>query len=399
MGGGASKKSWNRRYHITSNVPDHTGLTYSQIFPVWALAVTKNQRQMATATSDNRINLWCMVTHQLLAPLTGHADTIWRLAYSPDDSLLASTSADGTVRLWEVNTGLLVMVLPRSHANWVWSIAWSPDGSRLCTGGSDARILVWDAAEVVSRARRVAALSERAEMDPSWAQAAAQEAEQAAQNNYPLVYWQAHEKSVHDLFFAPSETRMLVSVGAEGSLAVWDADTGALDCRLMGHIGPVYTCAVSPANSELVATGGEDHTVRLWDLRDVEPNTQAAKQSREKAIGLNLAHFTLKGHEGAVSMVRFSVDGKLLASASKDCDIRIWVPNLENPVLCAKFNAHEAWIRDIAWSFDQTYLFSASSDGMVYAWEVPKKYQKPPEAMRKKGRSGSKAAKYQPGGR
>ena len=68
----------------------------------------------------------CLVTHQLLAPLIGHADTalgsqsldvhmlvicrvyfetctqIWRLAYSPDDLLLASTSADGTVRLWEV---------------------------------------------------------------------------------------------------------------------------------------------------------------------------------------------------------------------------------------------------------------------------------------------------------
>eukprot|EP00439_Symbiodinium_sp_Y106_P021653 s4710_g2.t1 len=103
MGSGASKKAWGRRFHITSNVPDPTGETYQQIFPVWTIAVTKNQRQLATATSDNRINLWCLVTHQLLAPLIGHADTIWRLAYSPDDLLLASTSADGTVRLWEAN--------------------------------------------------------------------------------------------------------------------------------------------------------------------------------------------------------------------------------------------------------------------------------------------------------
>ena len=119
---------------------------YQQIFPVWTIAadcqdasrqrcflscsqrklqngngakVTKNQRQLATATSDNRINLWleseillqrflhwrgrsflmtllisvlysilsvylfvhfvlarCLVTHQLLAPLIGHADTV-----------------------------------------------------------------------------------------------------------------------------------------------------------------------------------------------------------------------------------------------------------------------------------------------------------------------------------
>ncbi|CAJ1327546.1 unnamed protein product, partial [Effrenium voratum] len=144
---GASKKAWGRRFHITSNVPDADGDSYQQVFPVWTIAVTKNQRQLAAATSDNRINLWCLVTHQLLAPLIGHADTIWRLAYSPDDLLLASTSADGTVRLWEVSTGLPVMILPRNHANWVWSLAWSPDGSRLATGGSDARILVWDAHE------------------------------------------------------------------------------------------------------------------------------------------------------------------------------------------------------------------------------------------------------------
>ena len=30
-----------------------------KVFPIWALAITSNQRQLATATSDNRINLWC----------------------------------------------------------------------------------------------------------------------------------------------------------------------------------------------------------------------------------------------------------------------------------------------------------------------------------------------------
>lgn len=374
MGSGASKKAWGRRFHITSNVPDPTGETYQQIFPVWTISVTKNQRQLATATSDNRINLWCLVTHQLLAPLVGHADTIWRLAYSPDDLLLASASADGTVRLWEVSTGLPVMILPRNHANWVWSLAWSPDGSRLATGGSDARILIWDAQEAAEGAQRVQELSARAAMDPSWAQTAAEEAEKASQLAQPLTFWQAHEKSIHDLVFAPSESRMLLSCGAEGSIAVWDADSGNLDCRLMGHIGVVSSVAVCPTNSELLATGGEDHTVRLWDLRDIEPSSQLARMSREKVTGVNLAHFTLKGHEGGISRVRFTGDGQLLASVSKDCSVRIWVPSLFNPLLLAKFTAHEAWIRDVAWSPDQKSLFTGAADGMVFAWEVPSKY-------------------------
>eukprot|EP00931_Biecheleriopsis_adriatica_P076826 TRINITY_DN50499_c0_g1_i1.p1 TRINITY_DN50499_c0_g1~~TRINITY_DN50499_c0_g1_i1.p1 ORF type:complete len:409 (-),score=66.11 TRINITY_DN50499_c0_g1_i1:89-1264(-) len=389
MGSGASKASWNRKFHITCNVVDITGDTYQQIFPVWAIAVTRNQRQLATATSDNRISLWCLVTHQLLAPLIGHADTIWKLSYSPDDMLLTSTSADGTVRLWEVSTGLPVMILPRNHANWVWCLAWSPDGARLATGGSDARILVWDAHEAAEAALRVKEVSSMAAMDPSWAEKAADEAEKASQLSQPLAFWQAHEKSITEVCFAPSESRMLVSAGAEGSLAVWDADTGHLDCRLMGHIGTVNTIAVSPINSELLATGGEDHTVRLWDLRDIEPSSQLARQSREKVCGVNLAHFTLKGHVGGVAAVKFSGDGQLLASCSKDCDVRVWVPSLFSPMLLAKIHAHEAWIRDLAWTVDQKFLFTGSSDGMVYAWEVPSKYHFVPS----KGK-GSGAKKY-----
>eukprot|EP00930_Biecheleria_cincta_P055148 TRINITY_DN41500_c0_g1_i1.p1 TRINITY_DN41500_c0_g1~~TRINITY_DN41500_c0_g1_i1.p1 ORF type:complete len:381 (+),score=71.68 TRINITY_DN41500_c0_g1_i1:39-1181(+) len=374
MGSGASKRNWNRKFHITSNVPDPTGQVLEQIYPVWAIAVTKNQRQLASATSDNRINLWCLVTHNLLAPLIGHADTIWRLAYSPDDRFLASTSADGTVRLWETGSGLPVMILPRNHANWVWTIAWSPDGSRLATGGSDARILVWDATKAAEAAQQVREVGKVASMDPSWAEAAYEEAEKASALAQPLLFWQAHEKSITEVAWAPSETRMLVSCGAEGSLAVWDGESGNLDCRLMGHIGPITTIAVSSANSELVATGGEDHTVRLWDLKDIEPSSQLARQSREKVCGVNLAHFTLKGHEGGVAVVKFTPDGQLLASCSKDCDVRIWVPSLFNPMLLAKFNAHEAWIRDLAWTQDQKFLFTGSSDGLIFAWEVPSKY-------------------------
>lgn len=158
----------------------------------------------------------------------------------------------------------------------------------------------------------------------------------------------------------------------------------------MGHIGTVTTVAVCPTNSELLATGGEDHTVRLWDLRDIEPSSQLARMSREKVMGINLAHFTLKGHEGGVSRVRFTGDGQLLASVSKDCSVRVWIPSLFNPLLLAKFIAHEAWIRDVSWSPDQKSLFTAGSDGMVFAWEVPSKYH----AQVQKGRaSGSRKYK------
>lgn len=384
MGSGASSgKSWRKTpaFHITSNVEDDTGDTYLQVYPVWSMAITHNQRQLAAATSDNKINLWCLVTHNLLIPLVGHADTIWKVCYSPDDSLLASASSDGTIRLWQVANGLPVMAFPRSHANWVVSMSWSPDGTRFATGGSDARILVWNAVEAVSALNKAQDLQMQAEDDPydeNLKELAAAALEKSALAQQPLIYWQAHEKSINELRFAPSEGRMLLSVGQEGTLAVWDVENGNLDCRLMGHIGAINTADICGTNEELIATGGEDHTVRLWDLADVDPSSVAAKKSREKIMGLPLAHFTLKGHEGGVNAVRFTGDGKLLASASKDCWVRLWIPSLTNPTLLHKFCAHEAWIQELVWTGDQHHIYTAASDGMVYAWEVPKGYHASP---------------------
>jgi len=331
---------------------------------------------LAAATNDNRINLWCLKTSKLLIAMQGHAESIWQLAYSPDDALLASASADGTIRIWDAASGRLSLTLPRHHANWVWTVAWSPDGGRLATGGSDSRIVVWDAVGAVEGAKKADFLAERSSRDTAWAQSAAVERQNAAEKASPLRHWQAHEKSVQKLTWAPTESRMIVSVGAEGSIAIWDGEVGALDCRLMGHLGSVTCVDVNPRNSEVIATGGEDYTVRLWDLHDVEPGSSASRESREQIWGLNLQHYTLKGHEGAVVTLKFLGDGQLLASGSKDCEVRLWVPDLQNPLLLKRFVAHEDWISELCWTVDQSKLFTCSCDGMIYAWKVPRKYRR-----------------------
>ncbi|KAK7198933.1 notchless-like protein [Novymonas esmeraldas] len=75
---------------------------------------------------------------------------------------------------------------------------------------------------------------------------------------------------------------------------------------------------------------------------------------------------TLDGHSEAVLVVSFSPDSQVLATGGGDKEVRIWDMNTLTPV--QELKAHTSWVQVLSWSPDGRYLVSGSKDGVLAVW-------------------------------
>jgi len=280
-------------------------------------------------------------------PFSGHLVSVSAVAFSPDGSFLATAGWDRVVRLWNPQTPEKPFATLAGHSGNILALAFSPNGQWLATAGEDKTVRLW----AIERAPVALGILSGA----AWPMPCVREA--AVLGGYT--------RGVRSLAFS-SDSALLATGGFDWTIKLWNLSVwrpGVLTPpvrSLTGHQNLIWSLAFSPDGATL-ASGSEDRSIRLWDLsawRDAsfDPATPITAQ-------------ILTGHTDGVIALGFSPDGRTLATGSNflDQSLRLWDVARRRERL--RLKGHVSAVLAVAFSPDGQTLATGSADKSIRLWD------------------------------
>lgn len=291
---------------------------------VQVIAFSPDSTLLVSGGNDGALRLWDIEQVQQVARHRRDDGAILSVAYSHDGMLLVSAAETGIVRLWQMPEGREVMQFDQ-FTDTVTSVCFTPDDRALICGGESGtlRIIRIDdgtiLCDVPGHDYTVTSLNLSAPQGDDGHHLLLSSSEDRtvrvwkfdnAASDAPalteLRTLSQHRMIVQEAALSQSDPLRAASVGNDGYLCLWSPLDGELLMSVRSDAVQTRTVVFAPS-LPLLATGGTDGSVTLWD------STIMRRQLHK-----------LTNHEGAVNSLAFSPDGLWLASGSSDHSITLW---------------------------------------------------------------------------
>ena len=190
------------------------------------------------------------------------------------------------------------------------------------------------------------------------------------------------------LVFSPDGKRFAASSRKDNTIQIWDVPNRRTQCRLEGHTTAVYSLAFSPDNRTVVSSGWthKDVTIRVWDTMTgtelatfpdqgavafaPDSNTFAGGShiySRNPTTGTYESIVRLEDMSDPPTALTFSPEGSVLVSGSRHGLIQL--RNTTTGKIISTLPGHTSYVSVLVFSEDRTILATAGEDGTILLWD------------------------------
>lgn len=296
-----------------------------------------------------------------------HAWVIPAIDFTPDGRFLLTSSWNRQIGVWDASSGARLLVTNSLHSAALRHIRVSRDGAMFLTTGMEGYTRIWElrrgasapdvTVELLTTARLDGTAVPWADFSPcgSWfvttsVDGAARVYETVSGREVGQPLW--HDDGVQRAEFS-ADGRRILTASLDGTARIWTFSQAPTSAQAMVH-DPGGTNAVVQArfsrDGNAVVTVCRNHRTQ----RELDRNALVWKTLRPDSPPIRLRH------EAPVTCATFSHDGRLLATATVDGEIRLW--NATNGTFERSLRIHTNTIRSVEFTPDDSGLAVAGRD-------------------------------------
>ena len=272
------------------------------------------------------------------------------LATTDQGRSIVSAGADGTLKVWNAASGTLVRSIELDEGA---ATAIAADDRRALTGHKGGAIVLWD----LERAEKLGLFQHQQAPITALAFTGDGDHFAVASQAGAVALFDVRAPSAPPAVFEGQDggqaiavarwSGLMATAGQDRTIRLWRTDTRAPARTWRGHGEALSALEMAPGGRN-VASGGVGGTVRLWSASSSRPQR------------------SFKAHEGRVTSLAFAAGDRVLASAGEDGQVKVW--DLRSGKPPRVFRGHTGPVLAVLFAGDGRRVMSAGQDGVIRIW-------------------------------